>query len=81
MDGEEEPFQTENTLSAAEILKAWTLGGQKSLEMEDKLGTLEEGKIADIAIFDRDLTTENPKTVKDAKVILTILDGKVIYKL
>ena len=81
MDGEEEPFQTENTLSAAEILKAWTLGGQKSLEMEDKLGTLEEGKIADIAIFDRDLTTENPKTVKDAKVILTILDGKIIYKL
>ena len=81
MDGEEEPFQTENTLSAAEILKAWTLGGQKSLEMEDKLGTLEEGKIADIAIFDRDLTTENPKTVKDANVILTILDGKIIYKL
>lgn len=81
MDGEEEPFQTENTLSAVEILKAWTLGGQKSLEMEDKLGTLEEGKIADIAIFDRDLTTENPKTVKDAKVILTILDGKIIYKL
>ena len=81
MDGEEEPFQTENTLSAAEILKAWTLGGQKSLEMEDKLGTFEEGKIADIAIFDRDLTTANPKTVKDAKVILTILDGKIIYKL
>ena len=49
--------------------------------MKDKLGTLEEGKIADIAIFDRDLTTENPKTVKDAKVILTILDGKIIYKL
>lgn len=45
MDGEEEPFQTENTLSAAEILKAWTLGGQKSLEMEDKLGTLEEERL------------------------------------
>ena len=44
-------FQTENTLSAAEILKAWTLGGQKSLEMEDKLGTLEEGKIADMLNF------------------------------
>lgn len=81
MDGEDDAFQTENTLSAAEILRAWTLGGQKNIGMEEKLGTLEEGKLADITVFDRDLTTEDPKTVKDAKTVLTILDGKVVYKL
>ena len=81
LDGVDEPFQTENTLSAVEILKAWTIGGQKNLGMEEKLGTLEEGKIADIAIFDRDLTTEDPKTVKDASVVLTILEGNIVYQL
>lgn len=80
LDGEDEAFQVENTLTVLEILKAWTIGGQRNLGMEEVLGTIEEGKFADIAIFDRDLTTENLKNIKDAKVIMTIMDGEVVYK-
>ena len=55
MDGRAEAFQSENTLTVPELLKAWTIGGQKNLGMEEVLGTLEEGKLADITVFDRNL--------------------------
>lgn len=80
LDGVNEPFQRGNTITPSEMLKAWTIAGQKNLEMDDVLGTLEEGKIADIAIFDRDLTKVDTKEVKNAKNIMTIMDGKIVYK-
>lgn len=80
MDGREEPFQKENTISVAEQLKAWTIGGQKNLGMEDILGTIEEGKIADFAVFDRNLLHTDIKTVRNAKVVMTIMDGKVVFE-
>ncbi len=79
LDGLEEPFQIQNTISAAEILKAWTIGGQKNLGMEEVLGTLQEGKIADIAVFNRNLLDEDLKKVRGAKTIMTIMDGKITY--
>lgn len=80
MDGREEPFQKENTISVVEQLKAWTIGGQKNLGMADVLGTIEEGKIADFAVFDRNLLHTDIKTVRNAKVVMTIMDGKVVFE-
>lgn len=80
LDGMETPFQPENTITAAEMLKAWTIGGAKNLSMEDKLGTLEEGKLADITVFDRDLLNTDPAEAGKAGVILTIMDGKTVYR-
>lgn len=80
MDGREEAFQTENTITVSELLKAWTIGGQRNLGMEGKLGTLEEGKLADIAVFDRNLLTGDKKKAKEARAVMTIMDGKVVYR-
>lgn len=80
MDGREEPFQRENTLEVSELLKAWTIGGQKNLGMSHKLGTLEEGKLADITVFDKNLLVVDAREAKKAQVILTIMDGKIVYR-
>jgi len=80
MDGLEEPFQPENTITAAEILKAWTIGGQSNLGMEQVLGTLEEGKLADIAVFDRNLTETDIRQIRPAEVVMTIMDGRIVYE-
>lgn len=80
MDGREEPFQNKNTLEVSELLKAWTIGGQKNLGMSDKLGTLEKGKLADITVFDKNLLLIDTREVKKAKVVLTIMDGKIVYR-
>lgn len=79
MDGREEPFQTENTITVSELLKAWTIGGQKNLNMDSRIGTLEEGKYADIAVFDRNLLTVGKKEAKEAETVMTVMDGKIVY--
>lgn len=75
-----EIFNKQNTLTAAEVLKAWTSGGAYNLGMEDRIGTLEAGKYADIAVFDRDLTAPAQTKSKEANVVMTILNGQIVYK-
>lgn len=79
LDGMEESFQPQNTITVTEMLKAWTIGGQKNLSMENKLGTLEEGKLADIVVFDRNLLKVSAHEAKEASVLMTIMDGKIVY--
>jgi len=48
--------------------------------LEDKIGTLEVGKRADIAVWDRDLYSVPAEQLKDLKCVMTLLDGEVVYK-
>lgn len=75
-----EPFNPENTLTVGELLKAWTRGGQYNLGQEETLGTLEAGKTADIAVLDRDIFHTPMEEIRDVKVSMTIVDGKIVYK-
>ena len=62
-----------NDLPEVELLKMITLNPAKSLEMEDRVGSIEVGKDGDIAVFDKyplDSTT---------KVVLTIIEGETYY--
>ena len=79
MDWLDQPFQTQNTLTVAELLKAWTIGGQKNLGMEQKLGTLEAGKLADITVFDRNLLQTETREAREAGVVMTMMDGRIVY--
>ncbi len=74
-----EPFNKENTLTTAELLKAWTSGGQYNLGCEKELGTLEAGKLADIAVLDGDLFKIDPADARGMKVFMTIVNGRVVY--
>ena len=69
----------ENGLTVPEMLKAWTIGSQYAMEQESKLGTLEEGKQADIVIFDGNLLTMNIRESRNIKVAKTICDGLDVY--
>ena len=67
-------------LTVAEMLTAWTRNGQYNCYNEDRLGTLETGKLADIAVLDRNVFAMPLKDVKQAKVCLTISDGRIVYE-
>ena len=75
-----EPFNKENTLTVSELLKAWTIGGAYNLGKENEIGTLTQGKKADIAVLDGDLFAAKIEDVRDLKVCLTICDGKIVYE-
>ena len=46
---------------------------------EDIRGTLEEGKLADISVFDKDLMTIPEEEIMSSKNVLTMIDGKIVY--
>ena len=42
-------------------------------------GSIEVGKLADLAILDRNLFDIPPTEISDAKVLLTLFEGKVVH--
>jgi predicted amidohydrolase YtcJ len=47
--------------------------------MEDKIGSIERGKLADLAVLDRDYFSVSAAEIKKIRSILTIVDGKIVY--
>ena len=47
---------------------------------EKKVGSLEVGKLADLAVLDRDYLTCPEEQIREIKVLMTILDGKSVYE-
>ena len=81
LDGKPEGgINRECALSVAQILTAWSRNGQYANFREADLGTLEAGKKADIAVIDRNLFEMPSAELKDAKVSLTLCDGRVVYR-
>jgi predicted amidohydrolase YtcJ len=70
----------EERISLEDALRAYTWGGAYSTFEEDLKGTLEEGKLADIAVLDTDLFTTPPRQWLEAKVDLTIVGGVIVHR-
>ena len=60
-------------------LRSYTAWGSRQMFLENKIGSLEVGKKADIAIWDRDLYAVPTDQVKDLKCLMTLFDGEVVY--
>lgn len=75
-----EPFNRENTLTVSELLRAWTFGGAYNLGKEETLGTLEPGKLADIAVLSGNLFEIPAEQARDLNVILTICGGRIVFE-
>jgi predicted amidohydrolase YtcJ len=67
-------------LSLAEAIKAYTAGGAYAVGCDETLGTLEAGKRADIAVFDRNLFGIDPQEILEAKTVMTLMNGEIVYE-
>ena len=66
-------------LSLKEALEFYTKNSAY-LDFQEKLkGTLEMGKFADITVFEEDIFAMDEDKMRDAKVYMTIVSGKIIY--
>lgn len=75
-----EPYNKENTLTVSELLTAWTRGGAYNLSCENTLGTLEEGKRADIAVLSENIFETALEDIRRVRVDLTFVDGVPVYQ-
>jgi predicted amidohydrolase YtcJ len=70
----------EQKITVEEALRAYTVGGAHAGFDEAARGTLERGKLADFVLVDRDLTRVPPEQLRDARVTLTVVGGRVVYE-
>ncbi|MEH7109644.1 amidohydrolase [Bacillus sp. JJ1764] len=76
----EQGFNKEQGMSIAENLRAWTIGGQYVNFEDQRLGTLEAGKFADIAVLNQNVFAVPMEEMRNVKVALTLYNGRVVYQ-
>jgi predicted amidohydrolase YtcJ len=67
-------------ITVDEALRAYTRDAAFASFEEDEKGTLVRGKLADLVLLDRDLTRIPPETIRDARVLATVIGGKIVYE-
>lgn len=70
----------EERLTLEEALRAYTAGSAYAAFQEADKGSLAPGKLADIVVLSDDLFAAPPERIKDARVVMTIVGGKVVYE-
>ena len=76
-DGQLHP---EEALTREQALRFYTINNAKLLFKEDKTGSLEAGKLADLVMLDTDILNCNEQRIRDTKAVLTMVGGKVVWE-
>ena len=70
----------QEAIGIMDAIRVYTYNGAYLGKDEDKLGSIEPGKLADLVVIDRDILTAAPEALLETRVLMTIVDGKTIYE-
>lgn len=70
----------EELVSLSTMLRAYTMGGAYAAGEEATNGSLEVGKAADLIVLDRDIHRIPVTEIHAVKVLLTLLDGRIVFR-
>jgi LPXTG-motif cell wall-anchored protein len=63
-----------------EMIASYTINGANLIFQEDERGSIEEGKKADLVVLDKNLFEIPVTTIGEAKVLLTLSEGKEVFR-
>jgi len=72
-------FYADQAMSRIDALKSYTISNAYAAFEEDIKGTLTVGKLADITVLTKDITTVPAEEIRQAKVAYTIVGGTIVY--
>jgi predicted amidohydrolase YtcJ len=70
----------EQKISVEEALRAYTINNAMAAFDQDVRGSIKAGKLADLAVCDRNLLKIDPADILKMNVDLTIVDGKIVFE-
>jgi len=70
----------EQKITLDEAIRAYTVGSAYAEFTEKIKGSITPGKLADLVMLDRDLYKIDPAEIDQARVVLTVMDGRVVYE-
>jgi predicted amidohydrolase YtcJ len=74
------PFGTAESVDIHAALRSYTRWAARQLFLEDKAGSLEAGKRADIAVWSRNPYAISTAELKNLRCVMTLLDGKIVFQ-
>lgn len=75
-----QPFGTAEAVDVHTALRSYTSWAARQLFLENKIGSLEPGKEADIAVWDQDPYTMPAQELRNLKCAMTLYHGEVVYR-
>lgn len=75
-----EGFVPKERISVEDAVRGYTMGAAIAGHREQREGSLEKGKLADLIVVDRNLFEVEPKEIGKTEVLLTMVGGRVVYE-
>jgi predicted amidohydrolase YtcJ len=76
----ETPFGMNEAVNVRTALRSYTAWAARTMFLEDRVGTIEAGKDADLAVWDRNPYAIPADELKDMRCELTMVRGTIVYK-
>ncbi len=73
------PFLPDERIDLRDAIAAFTINAAYVNFQDDRTGSIEPGKLADLVVLDRNLFAIDPNEISDAKVLVTLFGGKPVY--
>lgn len=73
-------YVPEERITVEQAVNAYTQGSAYARFSEDRIGTLEPGKEADLAVLSQDIFSVKPEDIAKSKVVITMVGGKVVFR-
>jgi len=78
-DAHPDGWYPEQRIGIDDALRGYTTGSAYASFEENDKGTLARGKLADFVLVDRDLTAIHPATIREARIMMTVVGGQIVY--
>jgi predicted amidohydrolase YtcJ len=75
----DQPLNLDQAITLAQAIHGYTLEAAYQLHHEDKTGSIEAGKLADLVVLDKNLFSIEPEAINEAKVVLTLFGGEPVF--
>jgi predicted amidohydrolase YtcJ len=80
LDAPGDPFGREEAVDVHAALRAVTIWAAHQLFLDKRIGSIEPGKYADLAVWDRDPYSVETAALKDMRCEMTLFNGRVVYE-
>jgi predicted amidohydrolase YtcJ len=73
-------WHPEERLTVEEAIRAMTLSPAETTFEEDRLGSIAEGKLADLVVLSKDILSIAPRELLTTEVDFTVMDGRIVHR-
>ncbi len=73
-------WMMDKAVSVSEAILGYTYEGAYATFEENIKGTLEVGQLADMVVLSEDILSIDPERIKEVQVLMTIMDGKIVFQ-